>query len=61
MPLGSIDTLPFAGICDDEFMFIQSDYECCEQVFDQIDQLYFFRFNALVIEPMIKKIQRITL
>ena len=45
MPLDSLDTLPFAGISDDEFMFIQSDYECCEQVFDQFDQLNFCTFQ----------------
>ena len=39
MPLDSLDTLLFAGICDIEFMIIQSVYEFCEQVFVQFDQL----------------------
>ena len=45
MPLDSLDTIPFEEICDDEFTFMQSDYECCEQVFDQFDQLNLCSFQ----------------
>lgn len=39
MPMNSLDTLPFAGIRGDEFMFIQSNFEFCQHVSDQFDQL----------------------
>ena len=62
MPLDSLDTLPFAGIYVDEFMFIHSNYEFCEQVFDQFDQLNFcsFQYSYYRAHDQEVLIQRIT-
>ena len=59
MPLDSLDTLPFAGIYVDEFMFIQCDYEFCEQVFDQLN-FCLFQYSYYRAHDQEVLIQRIT-
>ena len=59
MPLDSLDTLPFAGIFVDEFMFIPCDYEFCEQVFDQLN-FCSFQYSYYTAHDQEVLIQRIT-
>ena len=41
-----INPRPYAGVSDDEFMFMYNDYELCQQqVFHQFDELSFHSFK----------------